>query len=85
MSLIPFLLQDLRPTTRHRFGTGYYPQHLWDNFEGLEMKSHIGKDGFEVNLDVAHFLPNEITVKTENHSIVVHAKHEEVSILKQKH
>lgn len=77
MSLIPFLIQDLYPTSSHRFGTGYYPRNLWNNFEGLEKKSHIGKDGFEVILDVEHFLPNEITVKTEDHSILVHAKHEE--------
>jgi len=48
-------------------------QHLDD----IEKKSHIGKDGFQVCLDVQHFNPNEIAVKTENNSIVVHAKHEE--------
>nr|QER78229.1 small heat shock protein Hsp17.4 [Sitodiplosis mosellana] len=77
MSLIPFLLEDLYPTSHHRFGTGYYPRHLWKNYEGIEKKSHIGKDGFEASLDVGHFQPNEITVKTDHHSIVIHAKHEE--------
>ena len=43
----------------------------------MEKKSHIGKDGFQVCLDVQHFQPNEISVKTENNSIVVNAKHEE--------
>lgn len=43
----------------------------------LEKKSHIGKDGFQICLDVQHFQPNEISVKTENNSIVVHGKHEE--------
>lgn len=77
MSLIPFLYEDLYPTSHHRFGTGYYPRGLWKNCEGLESKSYIGKDGFEVSLDVGHFLPNEITVKTDHQSIVIHAKHEE--------
>lgn len=45
--------------------------------DGIEQKSHIGKDGFQVSLDVRHFAPNEITVKTVDHSIVVEAKHEE--------
>lgn len=77
MSIIPLLFQELHPRSSHRFGAGYYPRNLWSNFEGLESKSHIGKDGFEVSLDVEHFLPNEITVKTEDNSIVVHAKHDE--------
>lgn len=48
-----------------------------NNVDGLEKQVHIGKDGFQVCLDVEHFLPNEINVKTDNHSIIVHAKHEE--------
>lgn len=47
------------------------------HLDEIERKSHIGKDGFQVALDVQHFQPNEISVKTENNSIVVHAKHEE--------
>lgn len=47
------------------------------NIDGAEKKSHIGKDGFQVCLDVQHFAPNEIEVKTVDNSIVVHAKHEE--------
>lgn len=35
------------------------------------------KDGFQVSLDVKHFQPNEISVKIENNSVVVNAKHEE--------
>lgn len=77
MSLIPLLFEDLCPSSHHRFGSGYYPRNFWKNYEGLEKKSHIGKDGFEVSLDVGHFQPNEITVKTDHHSIVIHAKHEE--------
>lgn len=41
-------------------------------------KSHVGKDGFQVSLDVQHFKPNEITVKTvDNNTVVVEGKHEE--------
>lgn len=45
--------------------------------DDLEKKSHVGKEGFQICLDVQHFQPNEISVKTENNSIFVHGKHEE--------
>lgn len=39
----------------------------------------IGKDGFQVSLDVRNYRPSEISVKTEDNEIaseiVVHAKH----------
>ena len=34
-------------------------------------------DQFKINLDVAHFKPEEIYVKTVDDKIVIHAKHEE--------
>lgn len=37
----------------------------------------MGKDGFQVCLNVQHFQPNEISVKTVDNSIVVDASHEE--------
>lgn len=37
------------------------------------------KDGFQVSLDVAHFKPDEITVKVVENNIFVEAKHEERS------
>ncbi|KAJ6640737.1 Heat shock protein 26 [Pseudolycoriella hygida] len=40
-------------------------------------KSTIGKDGFQVCLDVQLFAPNEISVKAVDNDIVVEAKHEE--------
>lgn len=43
----------------------------------IDKQSHIGKDGFQVCMDVQHFAPNEISVKTVDNSIVVEAKHEE--------
>jgi len=45
--------------------------------EGVEKATHIGKDGFQVSLDVQHFAPNEISVKTVDNAIMVEAKHEE--------
>lgn len=43
----------------------------------IEKTTHIGKDGFQVNLDVQHFTPDEISVKTIDNTIVIVAKHEE--------
>lgn len=43
----------------------------------VEKQPTVGKDGFQVSMDVQHFQPNEITVKTENNQVVVNAKHEE--------
>jgi len=40
-------------------------------------KTTIGKDGFQVCLDVQQFAPNEISVKTVDNTIIVEAKHEE--------
>lgn len=37
----------------------------------------VDKDKFQVNLDVQHFAPEEISVKTANGYIVVEGKHEE--------
>nr|QER78230.1 small heat shock protein Hsp20.3 [Sitodiplosis mosellana] len=51
-------------------------QHFPD-FSKLEHGAKMGKDGFQVCVDVQHFLPKEIEVKTENNTVIVHAKHEE--------
>lgn len=66
-----------RSLLRSLANTGNYMRSQLSNLDGIEKKSHIGKDGFQVCLDVKHFQPNEVSVKTENNSIVVHAKHEE--------
>ncbi|XP_073838700.1 heat shock protein 23-like [Musca autumnalis] len=39
--------------------------------------SPIGKDGFQVCMDVAQFKPNELTVKVVDNCIVIEGKHEE--------
>lgn len=38
---------------------------------------HISKDGFLARIDVHHFEPSEITVKTIDNTVVVEGKHEE--------
>lgn len=54
-----------------------YLRSALSNLDELEKQAKIGKDGFQVNLDVQHFQPNEINVKTVDNSIVVEAQHEE--------
>lgn len=38
---------------------------------------HFGKDGFQACVDVHHFQPSEITVKTVDNVVVIEGKHEE--------
>lgn len=66
------------PALRSAFGNfgGYLKPHLSD-LGKMEQGAKVGKDGFQVCLDVQHFQPNEISVKTENNFVVVHAKHED--------
>lgn len=47
------------------------------NLDELEKQAKNGKDGFQVCLDVQHFQPKEISVKTVDNAIVVEANHEE--------
>lgn len=44
---------------------------------GPATKPNIGKDGFQLCLNVRNYLASEISVKTDEKSIVVEAKHEE--------
>ncbi|XP_017085297.1 heat shock protein 23 [Drosophila eugracilis] len=39
--------------------------------------SKIGKDGFQVCMDVSHFKPSELVVKVQDNSILVEGTHEE--------
>lgn len=41
------------------------------------ISSSIGKEGFQVSMDVQQFLPNELTVKTIDNYIVIEGKHQE--------
>uniref|UniRef100_D3TMP8 Heat shock protein 23 n=1 Tax=Glossina morsitans morsitans TaxID=37546 RepID=D3TMP8_GLOMM len=44
---------------------------------GEDRVSAIGKDGFQVCMDVGQFKPNELNVKVVDNAIVVEGKHEE--------
>jgi crystallin alpha B len=37
----------------------------------------LGKDGFQACVDVHHFEPSEISVKTVDHTVIIEGKHEE--------
>ncbi|XP_067013711.2 protein lethal(2)essential for life [Anabrus simplex] len=58
--------------------TGYVRpwRHLNRQLSGTANVTH-DKDKFQVILDVQQFTPNEITVKTSNHHVIVEGKHEE--------
>lgn len=47
------------------------------NFDYFEKKSHIGKDGFQVSMDVQHFALNEIVVKIVDNFMVIEASQPE--------
>lgn len=52
-----------------------HPRVSYGKFD--EDKTHVNKYAFEECIDVQHFKPEEISVKVEKNSILVHAKHEE--------
>lgn len=54
-----------------------YLRSTLSNLEELEKQTKVGKDGFQVCLDVKHFQPNEISVKIVENAVVVEANHEE--------
>lgn len=66
------------PALRSSFGNlaDYLKPHFTE-LNKLKQETKIGDDGFQVCVDVQHFQPNEIEVKTENNTVIVHAKHEE--------
>ncbi|XP_064488105.1 alpha-crystallin A chain-like [Ornithodoros turicata] len=68
--------EDLLPSQLYR-GVSLRPfrRQLSRNTGVSEVKNE--EEAFQVKLDVSHFAPEEITVKTVNNSITVTAKHEE--------
>lgn len=91
MALLPHILNELSDPFHNSFGLGLFSGDSWDplpsyrrymnsslrDLDGVDRNTHIGKDGFQVSMDVQHFAPNEISVKTVDNSIVVEGKHEE--------
>lgn len=80
------------PSFDHHFGLGIHPDQLEEilkaphklrqslaelekNIDGAVYQ--IGKDGFQVSLDVQQFKPNEVSVKLQDNTLVVEGKHEE--------
>jgi HSP20 family molecular chaperone IbpA len=45
--------------------------------ELAKMEPTVGKDGFQVCVDVHQFTPKEITIKAKDRSVIVEAKHDE--------
>lgn len=70
--------EDLLPYNRPWNTVRHFDWPTLGALECIPKKSHIGEDGFHVSLDVGHFQPNEISVKTENNSVVIDAKHEDI-------
>ncbi|GFY52492.1 protein lethal(2)essential for life [Trichonephila inaurata madagascariensis] len=71
------LLDDdlLQPATYRGFLLRPRTQFSIDNSGQSEVKNDPNK--FKVMLNVSHFKPSEIDVKTVDNSIVIHGKHEE--------
>lgn len=90
MSHLPISYHDLLDPMAARYrnsGFRLHPQDFgmrhWPRLDDMQrsaieiVHSTIGKDGFQVCLDVHRFAPNEITVKTIDRFIVVTGEHEE--------
>ncbi|CAG5037777.1 unnamed protein product [Parnassius apollo] len=56
-----------------------FPTFKWWWPENLESSLKTNKDKWQVNIDVHHFAPDEISVKTSDGFIVVEGKHDEKS------
>ncbi|XP_061401127.1 heat shock protein 27-like [Musca vetustissima] len=55
----------------------YGRQRKESSAERSELVPTVGKDGFQVCMDVSQFKPSELTVKTVDRTVVVEGKHEE--------
>lgn len=82
-----------RPSFDHHFGLGINPRNyglvldnprlLRQGLAELQKESEgaiktMGKEGFQVSLDVQQFKPNEITVKmVDNNTVLIEGNHEE--------
>lgn len=78
--LMPFTIpQEMNRLARHHPFVGYYrPWRSQTGQKDTGSEISIDKDKFQVNLDVQHFNPEEITVKTTGDNVItVEAKHEE--------
>ena len=82
-SIIHRLQEKLQPEPKSSHLVGYSALPLClRSRRGVEKKgegpvSAVGKDGFQVCMDVAQFKPNELSVKVVDNHVVVEGKHEE--------
>ncbi|XP_053953089.1 heat shock protein 23-like [Anastrepha ludens] len=67
-----------------RLTTTFSPYYHWPMSRQLSLGKPekaisplVGKDGFQVSMDVAHFKPSELVVKVVDNTVVVEGKHEE--------
>lgn len=66
----------------HHLPTGYRRPWALAREAAKELASdqknlHFGKDGFQACVDVHHFEPKEISVKTVDNTVIIEGKHEE--------
>lgn len=71
-----------RPSSLHHLPTGYnrpfsLARRLVDDLDKDRKALHFGKDGFQACVDVHHFQPSEITVKSVDNYVIIEGKHEE--------
>ncbi|XP_055676553.1 heat shock protein 23-like [Lutzomyia longipalpis] len=66
--------RDLWLAQRQRLGQS---KRRWNLDKDVCVRKNAEKEGFEMSLDVRHFKPEEISVKTVDNHIVVEGKHEE--------
>lgn len=81
-------MQRLERTMERHFRNDFHPAfnrilEIPSSFAEIEKEfgnAIIGKDGFQVSLDVSQFKPNEITVKILDNILVIEGKHDERSL-----
>jgi HSP20 family molecular chaperone IbpA len=70
-------LHQLQPRTSGGYRRNWGGNQVCPRRKEAMPVSTIGKDGFQVCVDVHQFAPNEISVKTLDNSVVIEGKHEE--------
>jgi HSP20 family molecular chaperone IbpA len=63
--------------SEHFFAQPNGQHHIEDQYNGIISQVHCDKNKYQVTLDVKHFKPDELQVKTADHYITVEGHHEE--------
>ncbi|KAG5669164.1 hypothetical protein PVAND_017059 [Polypedilum vanderplanki] len=86
LGLIPsdFFSDRIVPRTalHYHLPTGYYrpwqmARQAMSELNKDQKSLQLGKEGFQACVDVQHFKPNEISVKVQDHTVIIEGKHEE--------